>query len=577
VKTIHMWLGVGLVLGTGLMAMARQPGPATLLKQERDGAPAANLTAAEFGTLGDPFFELVLRDNASADTLSAIEQLIQPDPKQRRTFVVDETIVDPRQGQQRRAVLAFVGSNQGITLDSNVMLSVSFSSERFPDQPRFVEAWGWDNQRARYNYYKLDQTGTPDLRRTWKFRGSSENADLLSASDRVGTCLQCHINGAPIMKELAFPWNNWHSDAASSSTDYLRSTSPPDRRWPVTADEHLAAGRLQGAELLEVGGILPSITQFNNRRVNEHLRRRDADGNIEVRDGRSTVVNGQRLLKPLFVTTEVNLISARQRSGLHPFPKPSTTGPGQNVVVPATFFLNSVLLAGGTPAQLKGLELKNVSQFGKIAVLTPAEYKQLVVDARLELAGREPGDADFAWFVPEASHIDNDLVERLLARRIVSRAFVAAVASVDLEVPIFSDKRAALLRFVPDTFAFPGPDAPAQQPDELMATVIARLQEHAPPEGTPEHEFLQNLTDPDPVQRLSRKVDAYAARVATSLKASADRQAELKRLFSLLVQRRIRMLNDETLGALDETGDRLLPLPPLSRRSITGSGGQIIQ
>ena len=46
------------------------------------------------------------------------------------------------------------------------------------------------------------------------------------------------------------------------------------------------------------------------------------------------------------MTTEYNVISAAQPSGLHPFPAVGT-GPEEDVAVPDTFFLNANLLAGG--------------------------------------------------------------------------------------------------------------------------------------------------------------------------------------------------------------------------------------
>ena len=558
-------------VGWVIAVMARQPSAPLLLKQDRDGAPAVNLTAAELGTLGDPFFELVLKKQPTVARLSEVERLLQPDESQRKTFVVDERIADPRPGQHRRAVISFTGTNGGVILEANVMLSVGFNSEEFPDVPRFIEAWGWDNHRGRYNYYKLDNTGTPDLRKTWKFRGSSVDADLLSASDRVGTCLQCHINGAPLMKELLFPWNNWHSDAASSNTTYLTVGAPPNVRWRVASDPHLSDTRLAGAEVLE-RPIIDGIRQFNTRRINAHKQRADATGDIAVINGRVTILDARRLLRPLFVTTEVNLISANQRSGLHPFPGVSTKGPDRPILVPASFFLNSHLLgSGGGILGYGGLGIQAASQFGTLLSLQPAEYRRLVVDGKLQLAGREPADAEFAWFVPEPSHIDNDLVDQLLRGGIVSRGFAAAVLGLDLEAPVLSEARASLLKFVPDTFSF----TPGGGDDELSQLVVANIRAGSPSPGSPEQELLNVLEAGDPLKALQGKVAAYQQRVETALRT--NRGVEVDRLFAVMIKRRERMINDDVLGPLDETGDSLLPLPPLSRRPFTGSGGQIVK
>jgi hypothetical protein len=369
--------------------------PPLLLKQDRDGAPATNLSGAERATLGDPFFELVLKPRADAPTtLSAIENLLQPDVAERQTFVVDENIADPRQDQQRRAVLAYTGSNGPHMLTTNVMLSVAFSSAEFPDRVRFIEAWGWDNARGRYNYYKLDRGGTPDQRMTWKFRGSSIDSDLLTVGDREGTCMQCHLNGAPIMKELLFPWNNWHSFASTAT--YLTRAAVPALRWPVASDPRLG-DRLKGAESLETDAIGPSITQFNTRRLNLQIKRRDADGETELdATGAATLLDARRLLAHLFDTTELNFISSSKKSGMHPL-SPSQPGPTGDIPLPASFFLNANLMGS------RALGIDRAKEFAKLTI--PAdEYTRVVKSAGLELAGRTPADADFAWFTPEPSH-----------------------------------------------------------------------------------------------------------------------------------------------------------------------------
>jgi hypothetical protein len=542
----------GVVLLALVVALSAQPASVLLLKQDRDGVPAQNLSAAELSSLGDPFFNLVLKDRADATALSVIEGLIQPDASKRQTFVVDEGIADSRRGQSRRVVLSFTGSNGSEVLDTNVMLSVQFSSQDFPDSQRFVEAWGWDNHRGRYNYYKLDQRGTPDMRMSWKFRGSSDNADLLNPSDRTGTCMACHVNGAPVMKELLFPWNNWHSFASGAA--YLTSAAPPAARWPVASDSHLL--RLQGAEDLETS-ILAAITQFNTRRLNRSLAREDATGNIAIdASGKSQVKEGRRLLRSLFTTTEYNIISARQKSGFHPLGG-SQTGPGQSVSIPASFFLNVGLMGQSGPANFQGLGISKAGDFGKFTI-GGQEYIAAVKSSDIRLAGRQ-GDADFAWLVPEPSHVDNDMVDRLLRRGVVSRQFIAAALSIDLENPVFSEERRSLLRFVPDEFDFVATSK--AHPDDLTTKVIAAIVAAKPASGSVEARFLEALRSTDPVKLLTDSIDTYHARVSSRLANPQTKQAEIDRLFSLLIQRRRVALQHEVLSELNETGDRLFPVP----------------
>jgi hypothetical protein len=538
----------------------------------------AFLSTAEQLQLGDPFFNVVLRANAGARDLDAIEALLQPDAGRRHTFVVDERILDPRLGQSRRAVLAYSGVHPttGEILDGNVMLSVSFDSEDFPARPPFIEAWGWDNFRGRYNYYRLDGDGLPEGLQLWKFRGSSVGADLLSPGDREGTCMECHVNGAPVMKELPFPWNNWHSDTFPVA--YL--TPGGAGAWPVASHPRLA-GRLRGAERLETQFLAPAIDQFNNRRINAALERRDADGDVALdADGFSTVVEARRLLKHLFTTTEINLGSARQASSLFPFPEPGP-GPAQTVVIPTTFFLNSHLIGGNGPVRLGGLGLAEAREFDQPAspggarpfALPPPEYAELVAAAGQRLGDR-PGDTGFAWFGPEPSHLDNSMVDRMLRRGLLTREFVAAVVAIDLETPVFSAERARLLAAVPESYRFqpvapgaarlcPGPDggepsAAACHPDDLTLKTIASLRALEPEAGSPEAELLRRLESPDPVELLRQDVLAYRERLAAGLTGPETRPAALRSLFDLAHQRRLMLLQDELFRLLDETGGLLL-------------------
>ena len=540
-----------LVAATSVSAQAEE---ALELKQFRDNAPAELLSTAEFEALGDPFFEIVLRRHADVTSLKEIENLLQPNPGNRPLFVVHENIANPSLGQVRRAVIAFKGTNPvtGDVLSPNVMISVFFNSQEFPDDPAAIEVWGWDNQRGRYNYYKMDRSGTPALRPTWKFRGSSVDADLLNPVERHGTCLHCHVSGAPIMKELAFPWNNWKSSKFPAT--YMTQD------WPVGSSPRLRA--LAGAQELETLFIVGAITQFNTRRLNQGLLRRDDNGNVDIDgQGNATIVAGQRLLNHLFVTTEVNLISSRRLSGMHPLAPNEPGRPGSPVSIPNTFFLNANFIAGGTNGY-QGLGIRAAREFSNIASVQPEEYKRLVEQSGLRLGGR-PGDTNFAWFVPEPSHVDNSMVDRLMQRGVVTPAFVAAVLVIDLERPIFSNARASLLEFVPERFPFRpatgGTSAP--HPDPLTQLVIARIEATNPAPGSPAHEFLSLLRDPDPVERLRERVQQYLDRVSSRLQDTNTRMGELSRLFDRAIEARMDMKRHAVLSALDETGDRLFSLP----------------
>jgi hypothetical protein len=531
-----------------------------LLQQKSDLSPVEPLSPQQRDTLADPFFNLVLKDRADVTSLSELEDLIQPDKTKRQTFVVGEKIADSTIGQSRRAVFAYSGRNKTELLNSNVMLSVSFNSNEFPDR-QSVEAWGWDKKQGRYNYYKLDGEGTGSL--SWKFRGSSDNADKLTVAERKNTCMECHINGAPIMKELLRPWNNWNS--LNFPTTYLQTSSLST--WPVAVDSKIN-GRLGDAYAFEKA-IVDPISEFNRAKISKRIQVDNNGQPVTDSDGLQKVIDGKTLLKPLFATTEFNIISAdRILSGLHPFPTITTSGPAQDVKIPNSFFLNANLISGGTPLDYQGLGISQSQTFDDMAILTRDEYKDLVIQSQVKLGERQPGDTVFAWLVPEPSHIDNDLVDRLMKQGVVTPEFVSAVMAIDLENPILSEKRQKLLDLIPNEFRFKplnGADllTTKNHPDELTQTVISKLESLSPSSSSPEGEFLAILKSSDPRKILEERVKEYRSRLVTNLdKNNPDsRKAELKRLYDLAIARRQSVLSDSTLSALNETRNLLFPVP----------------
>jgi hypothetical protein len=118
----------------------------------------------------------------------------------------------------------------------------------------------------------------------------------------------------------------------------------------------------------------------------------------------------------------------------------------------------------------------------------------------------------------------------------------------------------------------PSPRDPAQ--DFLTRAVIAAIDQDNPPAGSPADEFRTLLQSADARHELRDRVQKYADGVAQRLSGD-QRQAELERLFRVLLDRREAMLRHPVLRNLDETDGRLLlPLPASSfrggRRQATG-------
>ena len=174
--------------------------------------------------------------------------------------------------------------------------------------------------------------------------------------------------------------------------------------------------------------------------------------------------------------------------------------------------------------------------------------------------------------MPEPSFVDNDLVDQALQLGVVTPHFVAAVLAVDVETPVFSGKRAELLKFVPDQFEFtpvPAGVDPVSVPrdaakDLLTQAVISNINQANPVPGTTPDEFRNLLTSANAVSALQTRVKDYVNRVKNALESPnpAQRKEELERLYTLLVKRRLLMRAHPILKELDETNGLLLfPLP----------------
>jgi hypothetical protein len=517
------------------------------------GNAPRKLTDADKPKFQDPFSRLVLSQRPTVRKLTEIETLILgTQGATRRVFVVDEEIQSTKQPASRRSVVDFVGQNNGLELGSKLFLSFFFSSSAVPDSPD-LEVLAWDDVNGTYNYYKLQEielpksnpSDPPVRERLWVAEATSRNVDALTPAQRSGTCLACHANGVPVMKELLFPWNNWHS--TTSRIAYLSETGPANQRWPVRTDEHFK--HFTEAQTLE-GSIQTGINLALQRRFEQQV--------VKQGDGKPTVANGRLTLRPLFETTEINLISAgaSQLSGLHPLTGTPMNGPLVTIQIPDSFFLQSEVLGP--------LGIGDAKQFKSVARIKPADYTALVqnsgVKIRTRALGTVAGDTNFAWFTPEQGFVDTAWIAKLVNENVATKAFAAAAAAADLEMPIFSEERAKLLRFIPASFTVTPGEA---HPDALTRSVIAAIDAAAPPTGSVAAQFGDTLKAPDPVAVVRDRVKAYKDRIAGLLADSAPvalRTAEQQRLYSLLLDRRRAFINHPLFGNLVESG-ALIPLP----------------
>jgi hypothetical protein len=511
-----------------------QPAPTKppLLKQFKNTDTPQPMTDAEKAQLQDPFFQLVLKNNTDAKDLTAINNLLKPQSQE--LFVVDERIAESalkvgNNSSIRRGIMTVSGTTNQQKLDNNVLFSVLFTPDTFPTA-NFIEIMGWDEKNGVYNYYKLEKSAN-ETTSSWRFRGSSKDADKLTAEQRGATCLRCHINGGTVMKELVTPWNNWES--GFSPVAYLRRGSGA---WPIVgnASSPFSKNQLADAYGLQDNVIQPTITRFNETRIKAL---KSADG--------QTVTDARRLLKPLFTTTEFNLMSSFQLSAFHPFSRPTTNT--SDINIPDSFFFNSNLISSVFDIFETFSDFSNISR---------RDYAHLLQQTKTALNDKVPGDTNFAWFGPEASFMDNDFVRQLVSGNTVPKQFAAAALAVDIENPVFSSKRAKLLSnsIIPAQFK-------VGTGNDLVSKTIANLTTLNPAAGTPEADFLQLLKTPDASAALKKRLTDYIAKERKLLGTGANPQERSKewiRLYKLELQRRETVLADPTLTRLDETGGKRL-------------------
>jgi hypothetical protein len=72
---------------------------------------------------------------------------------------------------------------------------------------------------------------------------------------------------------------------------------------------------------------------------------------------------------------------------------------------------------------------------------------------RTDGALRVEGDVHFAFLTPEPAFEDTDLAAQMLRAGLVTPRFLLALTMIDFSNPVFSRRRAQLLRYVPDELA----------------------------------------------------------------------------------------------------------------------------
>jgi hypothetical protein len=454
----------------------------------QDTEPKA-MTTNEIQELGDAFTQhVLLRDGAEIpltlqELVTAIESAPAPGFPRRNMFMVDEGAIphgaDPAFELNTR--LVFTWSTSDADPPDILVSTVAIAG----DPGSLLQLIAWSEKDRAFHYFER-KTGA------WGWAGNSFHA--LSAPTRGQGPFDSHINGSLVMKELKAPWSHWHS----ADSHIPRSLFGPAAEFntdPLFQD-------LDGAEFLE-GIVRAGIDRWTDGRFARHLMG-------------GTLIELPNYLRQLLWCTSVNLVSSTQS-----FHDPSA----KRFNLPSTFFFDA-----------DALDFL-VAELDPAADVLPSE--RLTVDAQLYrdaiansqmhiLDDEEPphevvGDTNFAFLVPERAAEDQVVVRELVAREVLSARLALCLLLVDFSNPVFSPRRAALLRHVPASVAAGARGA------ALDTALIDAIQTPASQQGSPEAELLDLWNRPDILKRAGEMLSTYNAAMNQRLK-SPDGVGDLLRL-----------------------------------------------
>ncbi len=387
-------------------------------------AEPRDLTIEEVRQLSDSWAVNVLRKGTFPRDIVEIFAALKPHEKpggrlMRSSFLVGEggqisaAAADPETLDRTfRYVIAWKSDETG---ESEIFLSIPAGTRTGVN-----ELIAWDPQKKGFNFYRRMD---PDF---WVWRGETSLASHPLAQ-RKG-CFECHPFGAPLMKEMQRPWNNWHSEEAGISVEVV-----PQRLRPPDVPELKAL-----FDSREQAQVLEGLIEGGIRRANT--------SRIELRNGKLT--NVPHLFRQLIDSDNVNLASSRIKS--------LTAVPTTRIVVPKVFFYNEVAFAS------LGITVPPVPT----SIPWPT-YQALSVKYEFALAAgefKQPGDTFFMFLIPEPAFETTDLLEQAVRAKLVTPRLALCLLLVDFPNPVFSPVRNGLLKHV------------AKLPEEASRSDLASLE-----------------------------------------------------------------------------------------------------
>lgn len=511
----------------------RPPGGCTIENNNTGNVLAAGVNNdALFNLLSDqkrcPQNALDFRDLVLANGMTLRPTMVANrgfhNPLPQGSFSFFEAVVGAYEGQKLEPGDWFFGHFTAASIDNTALTSILAPQQAATPDNLLLETLVWDPKKQVFNFYEIRGNGEGGV---WFYRGDSLDIiadiqnlhrnydpsqpifmgplDAGSATLPRLRCSGCHMNGGPVMKELAAPHDSW---------------------W--TNDRPLDLGALRIAP--EFKSILASLHSADE--LEKWIKA--GDDKLLASEPywkKRSAVSLQEQLRPIFCEQEVNLAS-----DLQPLEGPATT-----ILAPTGFFVDPRLAPDVDGVSIdKTLYTDALTLFGAQFVDYQSGSFQNSVQPINQI------DADHAFETPVKAHSDILLADRMIKSGLVDQKFVFDVISVDMTRPMFSPKRCGMLQLVP------GGLPAADWRTKLMQSLANSTQAGAA-------ELLANMRD---AARTPAWHQARAKKLLQMVQANAKQQQVVNGYVRLLAGRRIAVYQDQISqhpqGQIFEPGFRLI-------------------
>ena len=484
------------------------------------------------GAHGDPLFKIVTSQKFVPNNALEFRRLVESvglklhpamvanrgynNPLPQGLFSFFEAVTGDYQNDEIEPGDWFFGHFQVAVNDDKTGASQLVEQNQGGDDALLLESVVWDPTVGMFRFYEIRGNGQGG---EWFYRGSSldvlkdiknvwrnsDPSEILFGKTPDGArlrCSGCHVNGGPIMKEIALPHNMW---------------------WREKRPLPLGSLIVQPA----IEGIVSSLVDASDFAswVNAGYHKLfDSDPYMNARGERDL----QEQLRVLFCEQEVNLAA-----DLTPLGDPNT----KIVKAPIGFFLDPRLLPDGPSF----IDIPK-----KLYVNALKHFNSRFIDN--QAGGLRPTDgidADHGFSSPVKAHSDMLLAEAMIKRGLFDEEFLMDVLAVDMTRPMFSEARNILLLSLP-----------SKANKNWLSKFKKALREYPHPAAK---ELYRNLTDKKRNSNFHRK---KARKLVGRLKKNANNQEAVTGWVRLLAQRRIEVfrsqISQHPQGQIFEPDFRLL-------------------